>query len=160
MKIYNPLKIKKLLEMVEKSLTEEEILIIKEILSSYNKLFIALKEKIEYINRTKKTYLKESDDNEKLIKNNQNLEKKVNLLKRQNQVQREKLKINLKDLKKKDKIIEEISLNFQRICVTPHLAKYYWRRICKGNNDLSKCKGKLCDECVKEYFTQTVERKI
>ena len=61
-------------------------------------------------------------------------------------------------LTKKNKMIDNMSKTIQLICVTPSLAKYQWKRICKCKNDseLYKCEDKLCEECTREYF----ERKV
>ena len=60
------------------------------------------------------------------------------------------LKEKDKEIEKKDKIIDLMVDSFQQICVTPNLAKYWWKRICKG--ELKICEGRLCEDCIKEYF--------
>lgn len=86
--IYNPLKIKKLLDSVEDNLTEEQQQTIKEIVSNYNKLFITVKDKVEYINSKRETYLKESAENDKLRQENKELKRSNERLKKQNNEQR------------------------------------------------------------------------
>lgn len=94
--IYNPLKIKKLLDSVEDNLTEEQQQIVKEIVSNYNKLFITVKDKVEYIDNKRETYLKESTENDKLRQENKELKRSNNRLKKQNQEQRILLKEYIK----------------------------------------------------------------
>lgn len=58
-----------------------------------------------------------------------------------------------KELEKKDKQLSFIIDRFQQICVAPSLAEKMWKRVCY--EDLNKCEGRLCDDCVKEF----IERK-
>lgn len=95
--IYNPLKIKKLLDSVEDNLTEEQQQIVKEIVYNYNKLFITVKEKVEYIDSKRETYLKESTENNKLKQENEELKRSNEILKTQNNEQR----ILLREYRKK-----------------------------------------------------------
>ena len=90
--IYSPAKIKKLLEMVEDNLTEEEQNIIREIISNYNRLFMLAKEKTEYVKRKEIQYADESKENEKLKKRIEELEIKVIRLASRNEEQKQKLK--------------------------------------------------------------------
>ena len=53
-------------------------------------------------------------------------------------------------IEKKDKIIDLMADSFQQVCVTPQLAKYWWKRICKKDSKI--CEGRLCEDCIKEYF--------
>lgn len=91
--IYSPAKIKKLLEMVEDNLAEEEQEIIREIVSNYNRLFMLAKEKTEYVKRKEMQYAEETKENEKLKQRNEELEIKIIRLTNQNKEQRETIKI-------------------------------------------------------------------
>ncbi len=91
--IYNSSKIQKLLNTVEKNLTEDQQEIVKEIVSNYNKLFMIAKEKSDELKRKQEQYSKESTENEKLRDKNKELERDRNMLKMQNREQRELLKM-------------------------------------------------------------------
>lgn len=90
--IYSPAKIKKLLEIVEDNLTEEEQNIIREIISNYNRLFMLAKEKTEYVKRKERQYAEETKENEKLKQRNEELEIKIIRVVNQNKEQRERIK--------------------------------------------------------------------
>lgn len=68
----------------------------------------------------------------------------------------------LECIEKKNKIIGEMARIMQQILVsTEFIKKQWWKRICKCRKDadLVNCSGKLCEDCVKEYFTKKVEDK-
>lgn len=94
--IYNRAKINKLLETIEDNLSEEQQLIVKEIVSNYNKLFIVVKDKVDYVKRKQEIYLKESTENDKLRHENKELKRSNDRLKRQNEEQRILLKEYIK----------------------------------------------------------------
>lgn len=82
--IYSPAKIKQLLQSVEDKLSEEDQSIVKEIVSNYNKLFVLVKDKAEYIKRKETNYVKESNENDKLRVKNKELIERYEIIKNQN----------------------------------------------------------------------------
>ena len=91
--IYNSAKIKKLLNSIEDNLTEEQQSIVKEIVSNYNRLYIFASEKAAELNKKRKLYLKESEENEKLREKNTELKRINNSLESINKEQEELLKM-------------------------------------------------------------------
>ena len=79
-------------------------------------------------------------------------EKDKQIAKKDKRLNRQSKLLNKKDkeIGKKDKQIDLMVDSFQQICITPSLAKYWWKRICKGGSKI--CEGRLCEECIKQYF--------
>lgn len=72
----------------------------------------------------------------------------------------EAMNIVLSELEKKDKIIDLMARIMQQILVsTEFIKKQWWKRICKCRKgaDLVNCSDKLCEDCVKQYFTKKVD---
>lgn len=68
----------------------------------------------------------------------------------------------LECIEKKNKIIDLMARIMQQILVsTEFMKKQWWKRICKCRKDadLVNCSDKLCEDCVKEYFTKKVEKE-
>lgn len=97
--IYNSAKIKQLLNSIEDNLTEEQQSIVKTIVSNYNKLYIFAREKAVELERNRKIYLKESEENEKLRQKNAELKRLNNSLEIINKEQEELLKMYRKKKK-------------------------------------------------------------
>ena len=91
--IYNSAKIKELLNSIEDNLAEEQQSIVKEIVSNYNRLYIYASKKAAELEKKRKIYLKESEENEKLRQKNAELKRLNNSLKIINKEQEELLKM-------------------------------------------------------------------
>ena len=82
--IYNPTKIKELMEAVKKHLTIEEQLTVRELVENYNKMYALAREKIIYVKRKQEQYVKESNENDKLREENKELRRRNELYKTEN----------------------------------------------------------------------------
>ena len=89
--IYSPAKIRELLQSIEKNLNEEQKATIKEMLFNYNKMYVLTKEKIDYVERMRPEYVRESKENIKLNKINAKLTKENKLLESKNKEQKQLL---------------------------------------------------------------------
>ena len=97
MKIYNPVKIKKLYSSIEENLTDEQQEIMKEILGNYNMLYVLARDKTEYVQRKEIDYVNESEENNKLRIKVDDLEKKLERQIKINEFFQEELKNKTKE---------------------------------------------------------------
>lgn len=101
--IYNPTKIRELMDSVKKHLTIEEQLTVRELLENYNKLYALAREKIIYVKRKQEQFAKESSENDKLREENTKLietNKKLKNINKEQSVYMTKLNQELKRYKK------------------------------------------------------------